>query len=207
MSEVAEHFEGGSLDGVVPEDQENTEGQEGSAVSDIAEHDAEEEGESDSGEDGGVELLVAGDAVSVGDFLGDESVAVSIEGGGRFAEFDLMQCGRGDHLAQTFAQKLNLILGHIELAIDNLFPEFELVEGFIDHPFPPQEDPPALKISNIFDLVQKGDHLLLVHGDEINNFIVLFAELLEGLPGVVFHFAEEEKVLAEGLYYPLDFLL
>lgn len=93
MSEFAKHFEGGSLDGVVPEDQENTEGQEGSAVSDIAEHDAEEEGESDGGEDGGVELLVAGDSVSVGDFLGDESVAVGVEGGGRFAEFDLMQCG------------------------------------------------------------------------------------------------------------------
>jgi hypothetical protein len=30
---------------------------------------------------------------------------------------------------------------------------------------------------------------------------------LEGLSGVVFHFAEEEKVVAEGFNYPLDFLL
>lgn len=88
-----------------------------------------------------------------------------------------------------------------------MFAEFELVEGFVDHPFLPQEDPPALKVANVFDLVQKGDHLLLVHGNEINNFIVLFAQLLEGLAGVVFHFAEEEEVVAEGFNYPLDFLL
>jgi hypothetical protein len=155
MSEFAEHFERGSLDGVVPEDQEDTEGQESSAVSDIAEHDSEEEGERDSGKYGGVELLVAGDAVSIGDFLGDECVAIGIKGSGRFAEFNLMQCGRGYHLAQTFAQELNLILGHIELTVNNLFPEFKLIECFVDHPFLPQKDPPALKISNAFDLVQK----------------------------------------------------
>jgi hypothetical protein len=155
MSEFAEHFEGGSLDGVVPEDQEDAEGQESSAVSDIAEHDSEEEGERDSGKDGGVELLVARDAVSIGDFLGDECVAIGIKGSRRLAEFDLMQCGRGYHLAQTFAQELNLILGHIELTVYNLFPEFKLIECFVDHPFLPQKDPPALKISNAFDLVQK----------------------------------------------------
>ena len=155
MSEFAEHFERRSLDSVVPEDQENTEGQEGSAVSDIAEHDSEEEGERDSGENGRVELLVAGDTVSVGDFLSDECVAIGIKGGGRFAEFDLMQCGRGYHLAQTFAQELNLILGHIELTVDDLFPKFKLIECFVDHPFLPQKNPPALKISDAFDLVQK----------------------------------------------------
>jgi hypothetical protein len=207
MSQLAEHFERRSLDSVVPEDQENTKCQEGSAVCDIAEHDAKEEGEGDSGQDGRVELLVARHTVSVGDFLGHECVAVGVEGGGRSSKLNLMQRGRGHHLAQAFPEELNLILGHIQLAVNNLFPELELIERFINNPFLPQENPPALKIPNVLDLVQKGDHFLFIHANKIDNFIVLFSEPLQSLPGVIFHFVEEEEVVAEGFDYALDLFL
>lgn len=88
-----------------------------------------------------------------------------------------------------------------------MFPDLEFIEGFVNEPFLPQENTPAFQIPDIFDLLEEGFHFLFVQPNKVNNLVVLFTELVEGLANVVFHFVEQEKVVAEGLDDSLDFLL
>ena len=73
--------------------------------------------------------------------------------------------------------------------------------------FFPQENPPALQISDVLDLTQKAFHLFFVHANIVDDFIVLFSKLLQSGSEIVFHLVEEEEVVTKSLNNPLDFLL
>lgn len=87
--------EGRFLDGVVVEDQIQSEDEHDQPVADITEHNTKEEGESDGGEDRRVDLLVAGSTVGVGDFLCDHGVAVGVEGGWRLCALEFLHLWGG----------------------------------------------------------------------------------------------------------------
>lgn len=81
----------------------------------ISEHHSEEEGEGNCCKDGGVDLLIAGNSVSVCDLLGDHGVGVSVEGGGRLGDFQLLQL-RGRHdLVDVENQLLLLLLRQVQV--------------------------------------------------------------------------------------------
>ena len=95
VPELADEGERAFADFIVEEDEVEAQDEDDSSVGHIAEHDSEEEGEGDSCEDGGVDLLVAGHSVGIGDFLGHDGVAVGVEGGGGFGEGQLLYFGGG----------------------------------------------------------------------------------------------------------------
>mmetsp|Transcript_26520 Transcript_26520/g.65858 ORF Transcript_26520/g.65858 Transcript_26520/m.65858 type:complete len:414 (-) Transcript_26520:1469-2710(-) len=87
------------LEGVGEDEQVHAEEQDAGAVSDVAVHDAEEEWESDDGEEPGVGLLVAGDAVRVDQLLeGVAELGAADVGGGRLGGALLVRQQEGRHL-------------------------------------------------------------------------------------------------------------
>lgn len=96
-------------------------------MADVSEHDAEEEGEGDGGEDRRVDLLVAGRAVGVGDLLRDHGVAVGVEGGGRLGAFELLHFGGGHDGIDAADQNFLLYAGQVEICYDEMLAQLHLV--------------------------------------------------------------------------------
>lgn len=81
----------------------------------ISEHHSEEEGEGNCREDGGVDLLIAGNSVGVCDLLGDHGVGVSVEGGGRLGDFQLLQLRGWHDLVDVENEFLLLLLRQVQV--------------------------------------------------------------------------------------------
>ena len=88
-----------------------------------------------------------------------------------------------------------------------MFPDLKLVEGFIYESLLPQEDAPTLQIADVFDLLEEFFHLFFVHTHVVDDLVVLLAQLLQSLTGVVFDLVEQEEIVAECLNDSLDLLL
>lgn len=140
----------------------------------IPEHHSEEEWESYRSHDWGIDLLIAGNAVSVGDFLSYECIRVGIKSSGWVSKFDLVQSWWRHHLYQALAKQLDLLLGNVQLSANYLFPQLELVQCLIDNLFFPQENPPTFQVPDIFDLMQERLHLFLIQLNIVYHLVVLF---------------------------------
>lgn len=187
---LAKHLQGGPLDSLIAEDQEDGKGEQDSSVGNVPEHDPKEEGECHCSHDRRVDLLVTRNAVRVRDLLGHHCVAVGIEGSRWVTELDLVQGRRRHHLSQASAQHLYLLLRHVQLPTDDLLPQLELIQSLIDNFLLPQEDPPALQVPYVLNLMQEHLHLLLIQLNIINDLIELFLKLFQAESNVVLYLVE-----------------
>lgn len=123
--------EGRFLDGVVVEDQIQPEDEHDEPVADITEHDTEEEGESDGGEDRRVDLLVAGSAVGVGDFLRDHGVAVGVEGSWRLCALEFLHLRGGHDGVDAAYQNFLLHARQVEIRDYEMLTQLHLVQRLV----------------------------------------------------------------------------
>ena len=141
---MAGEGEGGLLELLVVDDQVETQDEQNDAVTHVAEHDSEEEGEGDCCEDGGVYLFIAGDAVGIGDLLGDDCVAVCVEGGWGFRGGQFLDLGGGRYVLDSLDQVSFFFGWQVNVSYDEVFSQQHFVEALIDDLFFPEVGSPGL---------------------------------------------------------------
>ena len=175
-------------------------------MADVPKHHSEEKGESHCREDGRVDLLVARNTIGVSDLLGDQGIAVGVEGCWRLRQAELLNFwGGSDHLYPLDEVEL-LADGEVDVSYYEVLPQKHLVETVIDEFLLPEVSPPGLEGVPVGDRVKILSELPLVQLEKVVDFVV-FAHARLHARGILLAFVELDQQSGKGLQDPRHLLL
>lgn len=115
----------------------------------ITKHNSEKERKSHSCEDCRVYFLIARYTICICDFLCDFSVAISIEGRGRLADYQLLNFWSRSDSVNLFKQLNSLSLRHIDISNNEMLFHYHFIQSFIDKSLFPEISSPGFKAMSI----------------------------------------------------------
>ena len=188
-------------------DEPNREGQDDAAVTNITEHDSEEEREDGNGEECGVDFLISRNAVSADDLLEGCGELVHFEVGGRF----LVRNGLsdGNSRGEQFHQETFFLLSDPYLGNDCVEFFLKQVKSLKDHGLFLQQDPKGFKLGVAIILIRDGCRQILTefflsHHVQLLGVSCGVFDLLDLLENLVLVGGKTVLLGIEGLTDPCD---